>query len=105
MLYDPKWASPEVKLEPWQKVCLKAAELLEQHGWTQGAAKNIQTGAMCAAGAMYYANKDLAHPLDYYADARYHFLKAVKAQNIPAWNDMPERTKEEVISTLRNLAQ
>lgn len=50
MLYDPKWAPPEVKVEPWREILKNAAEIIEREGWTQGSYH--KGGGHCAIGAI-----------------------------------------------------
>lgn len=107
MLYDPKWAATEIKLEPWQLVLLKAADIIEERGWIQGGAM-AQNGAVCAAGAIYDACGVTGNPA---ALPLYREIYARVAQelqpyaNIPEWNDTTGRTQQEVTSTLRKLAK
>ncbi|MFI6609294.1 hypothetical protein [Streptomyces sp. NPDC050507] len=99
----------------------KAARLLEEKGWTQGAFKVPETGAMCARGALYEAQgcewerSDLpggdleprgfdwsrAHAINDtltdYVPNEYGFL--------PHWNDDEGRTAKEVTALLRDVAR
>lgn len=56
MLFDPqKWVMPEVQpeapqLEPWQKLLLDAAALIEKKGWCRDNFYN--RGRYCAIGAL-----------------------------------------------------
>lgn len=57
MLYDPKrWPMPEVKpkapkVEPWQKLLLEAANLIERKGWCKDSYHD-SLGRYCAIGAL-----------------------------------------------------
>lgn len=94
---------------------LDAANLLEQHGWCQCTTGN-EYGEHCAVGAI----ESVLEGIDIYK----FFSPAVQRlgayiiekENLPFsssifavpevthWNDQSERTKEEVISALRNAA-
>jgi hypothetical protein len=137
MLYDPKWeveAPVEIKLEPWQEILLKAADLLERKGWCQNQFERL--GSHCAVGAIGAAHNSKDNPVINYSlpepvhqsvrilleavnnaerqkdmDARTAWQKlfgripATKLfSSVPEWNDEPERTKEEVVSIMRKAA-
>ena len=97
MLYDPKWEAPATTKppdDPGRALLLKAANMIETHGWIQGAASNghgfCALGAICLTGENYCAAIDALHRI---------------VPQIMDWNDAPGRTKEEVIATLRKAAE
>lgn len=107
MLFDPKWAPTEIKLEPWQEILLRAADILEEHGWVQGQIGYDGEG-YCAFGAMIKALATVNHMgLD---DAMMKLGNAVATIGSPfdsaifRWNDREDRTKEQVISKMREVA-
>ena len=93
---------------------MKAYEVLEQHDWTQGSfARNIRgrcvpvddetACSFCTSGAIdkaysdYHTNYQLRFKLEEYLYAKTDNF------SIADWNDDPTRTKEEVISVLKEL--
>jgi hypothetical protein len=117
MLYDPNWAPPATKIElkPWQKIMMKAADILETHGWTRGYYAD-DTG-FCALGAMRIASGmegeqiiktfPTGHLMTNHPD--YWMATKKLAFHVPGhivgdWNDDPDQTKQEVIDTLREVA-
>lgn len=104
MLYDKNWEKPAIKLAPWQKVLLDAADLLEHHGWIQGSLGCPRTG-MCAVGAITHAAYGNVSPIDYES-----FNEATRRINqacgfgVEGWNDTQGRTKEQVINKLKEAA-
>lgn len=86
---------------------LKAAEVIEERGWCQrafqqrdgsvcliGALSVVLTGAATADSAALKPYRDTVASLGFMTDIG-GFMSAV------AWNDAPERTKEEVLARLR----
>ncbi len=101
MLFDPRWKAKEVQDEAWRTMLHEAADALETNGWCQGSLGPLG-GARCAYGSIVsLLSKDAR-----WSDAT-HFRKAVTSLEkfvggpLPAWNDAPERTKDEVVSTMR----
>ncbi len=87
-------------LDPITDVILGAIEYLEKHPLHKGGMVGPY-GAVCIYGAMRYARG--SHSGDLVARA----VKRVQAANgieidLPFWNDMKERTKEQVLDALRN---
>jgi hypothetical protein len=107
MLYDPKWAPAEIKLKPWQEVLLKAAGILERDGWIQGNYGDESRG-YCTMGAMRAASTVV--PIHTWDGLPAEYVEACNKLNetlpfnISYWNDHQDRTKEEVVSTLRKVA-
>lgn len=78
-----------------------AADLLDRDGWCQGYDKD-DDGRYCARGATKAAaSSDTLVG----AGARIALTQRLPTHNIPAWNDTPGRTQEEVTSTLRRVAR
>ena len=94
----------------------RAATLIEERGWNQGWYVN-GCGGLCTTGAMFAAvgmepvlgqdsNWNTFNEIAFRsAQAAWDRFTAHVAQHAPQWNDAPERTKEEVVSTLRAAAQ
>lgn len=108
MLFDPKWEEKvEVKLEPWQEILLKAADLIEQRGWTKDRFENVD-GNLCMIGAMRVAvfgkvawnhsisTRDLT--------MAHNKLDKFLGRSAARWNDRSAGYKEEVIAKLREVA-
>ncbi len=114
MLYDNKrWEvkAPVVRSEePWRKLLLDAADVIEQRGWCQ-CRLGTQDGAVCAGGAVLSAGNCWeghlsSNPIAAEAARRLraHIGPGYTCGNIASWNDEPGRTKEEVLATLRAVA-
>lgn len=125
MLFDPKWKLPEtpadIKLEPWQEILLKAADVLEQRGWTRG--KFSKSGRVCAQGAINLAsgfnadgggdvnpataNKASSQLLHYVRDnITYRSVSGLphKPCSIPDWNDNLVKRRHEIAAAMRHAA-
>ncbi len=96
MLYNRKWDVP-VRLEPWRQRLLNAANYIEACGWCQYQSSNGDK--VCASMAITCGewNGDVLRATEEF--------RRVIGKNIPVWNDMPGRTKEEVIAALRKAAE
>ncbi len=87
------------------KECAEAmATYIEEHGWAQGIRYTSQ-GEVCLAGAL-----DKIVPMhDTIAPAcmKCKMFDAIESRipnkSIQSWNDLPGRTKEEVVTFLRSL--
>jgi hypothetical protein len=131
MLYDPKWneviTPPEIKIEPWQEILLKAAEVIRKRGWTDEAFQD-EAGSVCAIGAFRvvqhgnaqkarsknrnYASKDMAKALrkfestlglkKYDSDARWDNGTVT---NIINWNDKRCQGTAEITRLLKKAAK
>jgi hypothetical protein len=105
MFVDEKQFAPAVEQKPpapWRKILLDAANLLEEKGWVRGEYRSIK--GFCAEGAMMH----VAVGTTLYDDlnlARVTLAHHLGALNIPLWNDHPQRTKAQVIASLRAAAQ
>ena len=92
-----------------QEVLSRAADAIEEHGWTQGNSGNTQIG-FCISGAMMHVGFSF-HALDRAYDILCDRLGVLGCHPtltrrimIPKWNDEPGRTKEQVVTMLRELA-
>ena len=120
MLFDPqKWVMPEIpevepENEPWRKLLLDAANLIEKRGWCRHHAQSH--GRYCAIGAMskmagvrpgaYDACAAVPGIVHQAEDKVLAYLKQNGQQHfsIPSWNDDQTRGKV-VIETLRKVAK
>jgi len=95
-----------IALEPWRKILLDAADRIERNGHAKGALIT-ETGAQCALGAIHNWRFDrgvltasLRTDASAYASRRLDQMVG----NVVKWNNAPERTAEEVITTMRTCA-
>jgi hypothetical protein len=95
----PKPADKPVELDETGKVLMRAAEIVRERGWCQLDYEDDQ-GRVCAAGALYAASGD---EWPYVAMGRRR-LAASLGRAVETWNDVPGRTKEEVIEALERAA-
>lgn len=76
-----------------------AADLIERDGWCQGHAMN-DAGEMCLMQALVFTASGMCE---------FHKLRRILGhaidEPIVEWNDRPGRTKEEVITALREAAK
>lgn len=91
--------------------CLdKAADLLRNRGWIQGSYRNKH--GFCLVGSLIYVSKYYSGACDgTLSDAKtaHHLLEQYCTYgknhiNPASWNDIPGRTKQEVLTLLRNAA-
>ncbi len=109
MLYDPKWEKPAVELTDWQRLLLKAAEIIEQRGHAKDALCDDR-GAVCLLGALNVAatgipttsDKRRSPALD--AMGRHLGFTGMVAMELVDWNNSPERTASDVTSAMRAAA-
>lgn len=102
MLNDPNW-DKGTKVEPDEvgQHLLRAAEYIDKHGWCQNMLFDA-AGRVCLEGALMstdqtYLERGLINALDR--------LRSVTGHHCGwPWNDKPERTKDEVVNTLRTAA-
>lgn len=95
----------EVSPEEAQAVLCRAAELIEERGWTQGE-WTARNGAMCVSQAI----TEAAYEKTMGEGSLRGFNRSLMAKQLLrtrthrsaiAWNDMKSRKKEEVIAKLR----
>lgn len=93
------------------EICEEAAEVVEA-GWCQGAARvpkddeNFHAGwDHCTLGALWQAEG--FYEVGFTTDSHPEIEKDLKRRvgDVPAWNDAPERKKEEVIDLLMTQAK
>lgn len=100
-----------------KNIITKAAELLQEKGWSQDAFARNESGdivcycdtsavSFCTIGSLRKAVYVLggswfAEP---YADARTEVMQEI-GMTIPEWNDRDDQTKENVIATLKRVAE
>lgn len=112
MLYDPKWnqVAIPVKKEAWREVLLGAASMLENFGWLQHLPQRGER--MCAGYAIGSSNmlidptsNDLGNmAIDRLCKHISDFDGHTGMCKIVAWNDQLGQTAENVIATLREVA-
>jgi hypothetical protein len=103
MLNNPNWKQPDVKpdLDEIGKVFLRTADYIEEHGWCQHQLRDPK-GRVCLAAAI---TKDMHNYDDGGATINaWGLLKRSLGGSAMKWNDAPERTKDEVIAKLKELA-
>ncbi len=112
MIYDKRWgAKPAVTEEPWRDLVRRAADLIEMHGLAKHTTRDAD-GRMCIRGALMVACGWPDDRGDLYwgfavaeaRDADLAIARHVGCQDLPYWNNVPERTKEEVVAALRAAA-
>lgn len=102
MLYDPKWKIPLTAPE----VLLKAADILERDGWCKYSLNDAQ-GRHCVAGAILIAvaGSPGSHALPKEARRLLQQQLPFWTPTIESWNDLPWRTRSQVIAKLRAAAR
>lgn len=112
-------------LDPERTLLLKAADLIKERGWHQRdfttrdpvTQEYVKTGPLCIYGALNLTVSDTPNwaciggeiPAPYLkaVDLAHEVLATQLGHSIPCldlWNDIPGRTKEEVLSLLRTAA-
>jgi len=101
VLYDPKWNIPLTAPE----VLLKAADILERDGWCKHSLNDLQ-GRHCVAGAIIVATVGSpgGHRLRKEARQLLHRRLPFWEPTIESWNDLPWRTRNQVLAKLRAAA-
>ena len=82
------------------EVLSKARDVLAERGWHQGGGE-AKTGEVCTIRATYLAanrDKNLAWQVE---SLIAESVSLASAFNVPAWNDDPSRTYEDVILALK----
>lgn len=106
MLYDIRWDAKAKPLKQWQIDLLNAANHIEHHGWRQGGMGG-DTGPVCAWGAVLAVTMP-SNAATYGGIFRFIRgclrLRFYLGEEVPRWNDRPERTKADVVNLLRNCA-
>lgn len=109
MLYNKEWDKPTTP----SAVMRRAADLIEEKGHTKGQLID-SNGSMCVNGALWNALGGFATPnRDLFLETTKILAKAIgigmhpywtQTYDLPGWNNAPERTGEEVIAKLREVA-
>lgn len=123
MLYDPKWEPTKTTTEEWRTLLLKAADLIEQKGWVSGTYG--YNDGVCAVSAIAQvadigwevlgdrfagkyqgpASEAVSNLLTHVNTRKRFFLfRRSHYGSVEKWNDAPRRTKEEVVNTMRKVA-
>jgi hypothetical protein len=79
---------------------------MDKHGLAKGTLKD-EKGRLCMLGAIYEASGpiDWGHDADSPSNAAWKRLKRVMRTNDPCiWNNAPERTLEEAVAKMRDVA-
>jgi len=109
MLSDPKWNKKvEVELDEVSQHILRAVDYIIQHGWCQNELAS-NDGRVCLQGALIETdpNNSVIAPQRTIAflDANRRIRRAIgNGLYSHDWNDVPIRTKEDVIAKLREAA-
>jgi len=83
------------------QILLDAADLIETYGWVQGRLGTCEVG-FCITGALRQASQWGIRQGCGEAQRALH--RSLGGMNPSTWNDVPGRTKEEVIAQLRKAA-
>lgn len=110
MPFDGTDYRPDVALEPWRDVLLRAADRLERIGWSSLNPSVWLTLSMllwpkrreCALVAIINAARDADAAS---TKARIRFMRHIGGGPIHCWNDAPGRTAAEVCAALRACAR
>jgi hypothetical protein len=95
------------------QILTKAANIIGERGWFQGASVDPDGTGVCAVGAMRVAVGLNPLPDDYvpadeedvdHASEEFVQWLGIYAMSVVDWNDSPRRTKEQVITALRECA-
>ncbi len=101
MFYDPQCKS--VTVEPWRKMLLDAADVMERRGHVKKAL--ISNDGVCLQGALRLAGgQGDRESYTRATGALSRYLGFVSEHENTVWNDLPERTKDESIAALRGAA-
>jgi hypothetical protein len=90
----------EIAIDPIRDILIKAKRILIERGWCQGAYWKGKHEAFCCLGAIANSSRDKLTSEDCmnYCDACDRLKTSIKCDDIPAWNDSPERTKTEILA-------
>jgi hypothetical protein len=98
---EPEIPAVEIERPTVRDVLHRAADLLEEFGWCQGRAGSKADGAMCAGGAVIEAVADFRNGPNFWTT----WSRFCEKYRGTSWNDAPGRTKEEVVTALREAAE
>lgn len=94
----------EIAADPVSEMLERAALLLEEFGWCQGRAGSREEGELCLVAAI------ATFPEGFTSGELVRRFAAAGIPNTPcglelaAWNDVPGRTRSEVVAKLREAA-
>lgn len=80
------------KLDDVTKLLIEGRERIER-GWCQGVMRKL--GAVCMVGALYEGT--IGSDGNIYFNAELRLQRGAGTDDLPRWNDAPERTKDEVL--------
>lgn len=107
MFYDPH-CKPQVKLEPWRELLLRAADIMERRGHCRGDYEDAD-GRVCLQGALRVAHQGHAKWLPSVSNTPIrnaaHALSLSLGSPSFIWNDEPGRTQAEAVAALRGAAR
>lgn len=83
-----------------EEILARAADLLETRGWCQGTMR-APSGQLCVMGSIREASRFMSLFLAQ-RQATDALSREIQDSEPTNWNDQPDRTVEEVISSLRN---
>jgi len=111
MSYLPSKISPlvEAEQEPWRKALMDAADKIRTHGWFQMGCGGVNDGpeSICAAIAINDVVLGYGEDVIIRQRIRTAFIEHMGFRgwtDIMKWNDVPGRTKAEVIAALEDAA-
>jgi hypothetical protein len=116
MFLETKNEPKPVTLEPWRRLCLEGADLIEKTGLAKHIIKD-QCGRYCWLGALFFVQNDgrdnygnVHDPVIREAATKTLTYLGIKKDIYPAsqmvhWNNARERTSEEVIAAMRGAAK
>lgn len=82
----------------------RAADLLEEFGWTKGEMGSKVDGEFCLIGAVVEAHADMTgRPATFFDYYRHGYYNAIGCGF--AWNDLHAKDKQEVVAKLREAAE
>ena len=91
------------ELDEASKVLLRAAELIEKHGWCQNAAGDME-GSVCLWGAIQAAQGIEPGSIIFLDNEAWDRIFSALRYCPIRWNDAPGRTQAEVCAKLRAVA-
>ena len=80
---------------------MKPSEIIRQRGWCQGAAENAR-GNVCLSRAIFFAYRDDSRACDALCKL---LTEKLGVTTMWEWNDVKDRTMEEVIELLESVGQ
>jgi hypothetical protein len=111
MFVETKKEGEVVKTENWREFLLAAARVIEIRGWVQGTLYSEK--GVCIYGAFNVAHhghetfgayNSIEGIYPQAQKAMFDYLHLQRPADLTGWNDHPDRTKEQVVSALREAA-